>query len=128
MIGSKKNPKKKNWFKMESMIANVTFPLYEQFIVDFETQSVLSSSSESEELHLLRKKAFEQFKRLGFPTTKTEDWKYTHLTPFLKEEFATTTDNDLLTLNENVFSKVNIKSLDRYRIVLINGIYSSEFS
>lgn len=128
MIGSKKNPKKKNWFKMQSMIANVTFPLYEQFIVDFETQSVLSSSAEPEELHLLRKKTFDQFKRLGFPTTKTEDWKYTHLAPFLKEEFATSADNDLLTVNEDFFSKLHIKSLDCYRIVLVNGMYRSEFS
>jgi Fe-S cluster assembly protein SufD len=111
---------------MESIISKVTLPLYEQFTADFETQSVLSSS-EPEELHLVRKKAFESFQRLGFPTVKTEDWKYTHLTPFLKEEFSTTPDEDL-NINQEILAKANIKSLDCYKIVLVNGVYRPEFS
>ncbi|HEX4372526.1 MAG TPA: SufD family Fe-S cluster assembly protein, partial [Puia sp.] len=110
---------------MESIISKVTLPLYEQFTADFETQSVLSSS-EPEVLHLLRKKAFENFQRLGFPTVKTEDWKYTHLTPFLKEEFSTTPDD--ININEEILSKANIKSLDCYKIILVNGVYRPEFS
>lgn len=110
---------------MESIISKVTLPLYEQFTADFETQSVLSSS-EPEGLHLVRKKAFENFQRLGFPTVKTEDWKYTHLTPFLKEEFSTTPDD--ININEEVLAKANIKSLDCYKIILVNGVYRPEFS
>ena len=111
---------------MESIISKVTLPLYEQFTADFETQSVLSSS-EPGELHLVRKKAFENFQRLGFPTVKTEDWKYTHLTPFLKEEFSTTPDDDI-NINEEVLAKANIKSLDCYKIILVNGVFRPEFS
>jgi Fe-S cluster assembly protein SufD len=109
------------------MIAKVTIPLYDQFVADFETQSVLSSS-EPDWLHMLRQRSFEQFRRLGFPVSKTEDWKYTHLTPFLKRDFGTTPDAEPEDINEDFLSQKNIKSLDGYRIVTINGKYSNEFS
>jgi Fe-S cluster assembly protein SufD len=112
---------------MQSMIAKVTSPLYDQFVADFETQTILSSS-ESAKLAMLRQESFEHFRNLGFPTAKTEDWKYTHLGPFLKKEFATTPDDDPQSINEEFLLQKNIKSLDGYRIVTVNGKYCQEFS
>ena len=53
------------------MIKQITNSLYDQFIADFELRSILSSSSETAELHALRESAFEHFKKLGFPKYKS---------------------------------------------------------
>lgn len=37
--------------------------------------------------HPLRRNAFEVFERLGFPTTRHEDWKYTSLAPALRPAY-----------------------------------------
>lgn len=40
-------------------------------------------------LRKLREDAFAAFALLGFPTVKSEDWKYTNVTPIAKENWAT---------------------------------------
>src|SRR3954454_21966490 len=110
------------------MVKKITTSLYDELIADFEVRSILSSSLESEELFALREKAFEQFKQLGFPSTKVEDWKYSNLTPFLKDEFATEQEDDMLTISEESIVKTKIKSLDCYNVILVNGKYRSDLS
>lgn len=110
------------------MIKQITTSLYDQFIADFELRSIISSSSETSELQALRKTAFEQFRQLGFPNTKVEDWKYINLSPFLKDEFITEPEDELLTIDRSAIIKGNIPMLDCYRIVLVNGQYHPELS
>src|SRR6476469_8551417 len=110
------------------MVTQITSSLYDKLIADFEVRSILSSSLESEELFVLWEKAFEQFKQLGFPSTKVEDWKYTNLAPFLKDEFVTEQEDDMLTVSEEFIAKVKIKSLDCYNIILLNGKYRADLS
>ena len=110
------------------MIQQITNSLYDQFIADFELRSILSSSSETGELHILRESAFEHFKKLGFPNTKVEDWKYVNLTPFLNEDFITEPEDEIPTINDDEIAKAKIKSLDCYHLVLVNGQYHSNLS
>jgi Fe-S cluster assembly protein SufD len=108
------------------MITQIANSLYDQLVADFEARSLISIS-EPEALSDLRENAFEQFKRLGFPSTKVEDWKYTNLTPFLKEEFETEPDDASLP-GMDVIAKASIPSLDCYRIVLVNGKFQPDLS
>jgi len=110
------------------MIQQITNSLYDQFIADFELRSILSSSSETGELHIIRESAFEHFKKLGFPNTKVEDWKYVNLTPFLNEDFITEPEDEIPTINDDEIAKAKIKSLDCYHLVLVNGQYHSNLS
>ena len=110
------------------MIKQLTNSLYDQFIADFELRSILSSSFETGELHILRESAFEHFKKLGFPNTKVEDWKYINLTSFLKDDFITEPDDEVLTISNDSVAKAKIKSLDCYNIVLVNGQYQPSLS
>ncbi|MEO5892088.1 MAG: Fe-S cluster assembly protein SufD [Ferruginibacter sp.] len=110
------------------MIKQITTSLYDQFVADFELRSILSSSSESTELHELREKAFDQFRRLGFPNTKVEDWKYINLAPFLKHEFITEPEEELLAISEETIAKAKIQKLDCYRVIMINGQYNPGLS
>ena len=35
-----------------------------------------------------RQSAFDKFREMGFPTTRNEDWKYTNIARFLKDEYG----------------------------------------
>ena len=110
------------------MITKITSPLYDQLIADFEVRSIISSSSETEELLELRENAFEQFKKLGFPNTKVEDWKYTNLSPFLKQEFITEQEDETFNVSDEQIAQAKIKSFDCYNIILVNGRYQPGLS
>ena len=59
-------------------------PLYERFAAKFEIASLQSGS---EHLRALRQEAFDIFKSTGFPSIKNEEWRFTNILPFLKEEY-----------------------------------------
>ena len=40
------------------------------------------------EIHDIRSEAFHNFEKLGFPTKKLEEWKYTSLNAVLKNDFS----------------------------------------
>src|SRR5689334_2144577 len=105
------------------MMSQIAISLYDQLVDEFE--SLNASSTESESLQLLRTTAFEAFKKQGFPSIKTEDWKYTNIVPFLKENFELEGFGvrDEKTDIEKVRSAVetaSIRFLDAYKIVLVN--------
>src|SRR5436190_22877637 len=109
------------------MTSQIAISLYDQLVDEFECLN--ASSDESESLQLLRTTAFEAFKKQGFPTIKNEDWKYTNVVPFLKENFeldgvATSSGTFLSDIINGAF----IHSLDCYKVVLINGRLAESLS
>ena len=110
------------------MIQQITTSLYDQLIADFELRSILSASSETPDVQALRKDGFAHFKRLGFPNTKVEDWKYVNLSPVLKESFITEPEEDVLSADEKTIENATIPGLDCYKIITINGQFRPELS
>src|SRR5436309_13129576 len=110
------------------MIKQTTNSLFDQVDADFELRSILSSSSETGGLHILRETAFGHFKKLGFPDTKVEDWKYVNITPFLKDDFITEADDDITPVSDEGIARAKIKSLDCYHVILVNGKYRPDLS
>lgn len=50
-------------------------------------REMLETSGESAWLKILRENAIDSFGQLGFPTSEKEEWKYTNVQPFVKNEF-----------------------------------------
>ncbi len=78
-------------------------------------------------IHKIREKAINAFKKTGFPTKKEEEWKYTSLKKLLKYDYS------LFPTNENTIELKNVKQhliheIDSYKIVFIDGVYSSYLS
>src|SRR5215471_11727817 len=44
-------------------------------------------------LRTAREEAFRKFERVGFPTVRDEDWKYTNLAPVARGQFAPVIQN-----------------------------------
>lgn len=79
------------------------------------------------ELHELRSHAIKKFENKGFPTKKEEAWKYTSLNAILKNDFS------VFPKKENAIEFKDVKKyflheIDTYKVVFIDGIFSSFLS
>jgi len=97
---------------------NQDIPLYDELVADFEQRS---DRNESSSLRQTRKHAFESFRESGFPSIRNEDWKYTNLTRFLKDEYALNIPN--IPVPTKLIDTARIADFDCYTIVLVNGVW-----
>jgi Fe-S cluster assembly protein SufD len=79
------------------------------------------------ELHDLRTSAIKNFENKGFPTKKEESWKYTSLNAILKNDFTVFPKNENSIEFKDV-KKYFIHEIDTYKVVFIDGIFSSNLS
>ena len=79
------------------------------------------------DVHEIRTKALQNFEKLGFPTKKLEAWKYTSLNSVLKQDYSIFPKNDAAIELADV-KKYFIHDIDTYKIVFIDGKYSSFLS
>lgn len=114
---------------MENTLTQIANSLYDQCIAAYEVQTAAAAGTEPAELIALREKGFQYFKKLGFPSTKVEDWKYTNLVPFLKGTFTITAEEEeLVPVPQSLIDCGAIPALDGHRIVLVNGRYRADLS
>ncbi len=78
-------------------------------------------------VHDIRSKAIKIFEDKGFPSKKEEAWKYTSLNSILKHDYS------VFPKKENVIEYSDVKKyfiddIDAYKIVFIDGKYSSHLS
>ena len=71
---------------------------------------------------------FQAFEKLGFPTTKQEEWKYTSVRPILQAAYQPADDRRAFWTNAD-FQRFPLSEIqDAYRIVLINGFVHESLS
>ncbi len=113
-----------------SLTQEPAIPLYEEVVNGYHTLSASGTDSESSDLRRARQSAFDKFRLFGFPSIRNEDWKYTNITRFLKDEFAL--DGLLPGAGEQVvvsgdqLAKAAIPGLDCYQLVLVNGVWDGK--
>ena len=73
----------------------------------------------------LREKAFENFKKLGIPTVKNEDWKYSSLKGLEKYDYSLSVASSL---SSEEVAQLPFAGLDALQLVFVNGIFSAELS
>lgn len=79
------------------------------------------------DLHDVRTEAIKNFETKGFPTKKEEAWKYTSLNAVLKNDFSVFPKQESVVRYEDV-KKYFIHEIDTYKVVLIDGVFSSFLS
>lgn len=82
---------------------------------------------EHDRLHDIRLEALKLFEEKGFPTKKEEAWKYTSLNSILKNDFSIIPKNETVVEYKEV-KKYLLSDSDTYKLVFINGIFSSHLS
>jgi Fe-S cluster assembly protein SufD len=78
-------------------------------------------------LHRKRTEAIHLFERLGFPGKKLEDWRYTSLRSVLKHDYKVLPAGDAALEFKDV-KQYFLNDLDTYRLVFVDGKYSSWLS
>ncbi len=78
-------------------------------------------------IHDIRTEAIKNFEAEGFPTKRQEDWKYTSLNSVLKHDYS------VFPKHENALEFKDVKQyfiheIDSYKIIFIDGKYSSHLS
>ena len=79
------------------------------------------------ELHDVRTAAIKNFENKGFPTKKDEAWKYTSLNAILKNDFTVFPKEDNA-VEFNHVKKYFLHEVDTYKVVFIDGVFSSHLS
>ena len=79
-------------------------------------------------LHDQRKAALEQLKELSFPTVKDEQWKYTNVTPILKENFKVPSTVEETEISQELIDKNLFTGYEYDLLVFVNGKFNKEFS
>ena len=122
------------------MMTPQDIPLYEEVVNGFNRLSAADAlGRESSDLRKTRQSAFERFRESGFPTIKNEDWKYTNIARFLKEEYAlgglqggVTADGGDAEWGGHAAAvrvaveKARVAELDAYIVLLVNGVWQKE--
>ena len=78
-------------------------------------------------IHKTRTEAIKVFEEKGFPHRKQEAWKYTSLNALLKNDFSIFPKQEE-TLEFKDIKKYFLHDIDTFKIVFIDGVYSSYFS
>ncbi|WP_179318622.1 Fe-S cluster assembly protein SufD [Winogradskyella helgolandensis] len=78
-------------------------------------------------IHDIRTEAIKNFEAEGFPTKRQEDWKYTSLNSILKHDYSVFPKNENA-LEFKDIKKYFIHEIDSYKIIFIDGKYSSHLS
>lgn len=78
-------------------------------------------------LHHKRRNAMMRFEELGFPSIRHEEWKYTNLKPILKHDYRVFQETEH-TLEFKDVKRFFLHDLDTYKLVFVNGQYSSWLS
>ncbi|HZI49181.1 MAG TPA: Fe-S cluster assembly protein SufD [Pyrinomonadaceae bacterium] len=74
-------------------------------------------------LRTVREDAFTKFERVGFPTVRDEDWKYTNVAPVAGGKFAPVIQNGLNPSLKSDVQKFSYPETENSRLVFINGIF-----
>ncbi|MCB0375303.1 MAG: Fe-S cluster assembly protein SufD [Sinomicrobium sp.] len=78
-------------------------------------------------VHDIRSNAIRTFEEKGFPTKREEEWKYTSLSALLQNNYSVFPKTETA-LEFAAVKKYFIHDIDTYRIVFIDGVYSSHLS
>ncbi len=96
---------------------------------DLISKHILFNNSEAfPTLSEIRDAGLDSFEAKGFPTTKQEEWKYTPLQKLLQKDYLTQSKNPENGVDYNQIKKYFVHDIDSYKIVFLNGKYSSFLS
>ena len=96
-----------------------------QLIADFKTAEGRMNGEAKSAVHQIRQKALEHFDKLGFPTIRHEEWKYSNVKNLVNQAFEF---NAVTNFSAQDLEEMPIPNLEGNILYFINGIYHAELS
>lgn len=101
-----------------------TIDIKDWYISNFgEFEKRLNGGKESF-IHQKRRDALSNFRKLDFPTTSNEEWKYTSIAPLLKHNFVPSYEKK--NISKEFIKSLLFDEMEHSLIVFVNGRYSAE--
>jgi Fe-S cluster assembly protein SufD len=107
---------------MSTAVANV-----DHYVAAFEETAARLPGAGLPWLEEFRRQGLSAFERLGFPTTRQEDWKYTSVRPIERERFALAGES-CVGLAEDDLGAALMTDLEAHRFVFVNGRHAPQLS
>ncbi len=104
-------------------ITSQTYELTHELIKLYRENSDFLNSHSGTLINKYRPKAFDDFVKLGIPTTKNEAYKYTNIEEYLKGNYEVEFAGDPFKINLKEIFKCDIPDLDTYVVLMLNGAY-----
>ncbi|MBZ0254553.1 Fe-S cluster assembly protein SufD [bacterium] len=92
----------------------------------FEALSNTVTGQEPAWLSEIRKEAFARFDEMGFPTTRQEEWRFTNIRALAAQQFSGA--DAAASYPKDAFEAASLPKQDAYRLVFVNGFFSTELS
>ena len=96
-----------------------------QLIADFKTAEGRMNGEAKSAVHQVRQQALERFDKLGFPTIRHEEWKYSNVKNLVNQAFEF---NAITNFSAKDLEEMPIPNLEGNILYFINGIYNTELS
>ena len=93
----------------------------EQLVDLYTANREVLSSGMHEKVNRMRQPALEHFSRMGIPSSKVENYKYTNLQPFFRPEYKQVFSRNELPKDLSTNFKCEVPQLDTYQLFTING-------
>lgn len=90
---------------------------------------ILQKENQADVLKDIRDKGFEQFSKVGLPTFKTEEWKYTFISNLFRKPFHFPKNKEEVTLTKESLHSLRLAGSELAdEIIFVNGKYDSALS
>ncbi|PLX22312.1 MAG: Fe-S cluster assembly protein SufD [Marinilabiliales bacterium] len=104
-------------------LETVKIEMKDRFIEIYQENQELLKLDSPEYINVLREKAFEQFKNLGIPDKKNEQYKYTDLNTEFENTYKTYISPKNIKFQINDIFRCDVPELNTKVILLLNGWY-----
>lgn len=111
---------------MQNKVEDIS--LEQRFVSAFEMNVGRTLNGTNDRLSELRKAAIDRFRKLGFPTPKSEAWKYTNINKVLQRDYAVQLTRGETTLTKEQVETYLVPDLDADVAVLVNGRFVRRLS
>ncbi len=95
-----------------------------QYIELYNQNIVHLKGHTSSEVNAHRERSFKSFKKLGIPSDRNEDYKYTNIQPFLRGTFDFNFSHQDVEIPLDEVFRCDVSALESYSVYVINGWYS----
>lgn len=108
--------------------ANLYLEVKNWYLSNLELLSKKINGTQKPFLNKIREKSIQKFSELNFPSKKSEEWKYTDVTPILKHRFIPSLIVDNPQFSFEAINQYLFRDFDFYLMTFVNGIFYEHLS
>lgn len=99
-----------------------------KFISHFDILESGLNDTESQPIHQVRREALNNFKYLGFPGKRDEEWRFTDISPILDNDYKPLLYPQITKISKDDVDQLTFQDTSVLRLVFVDGFFSETLS